>query len=414
MSRLLALLAAAILLALQSPVQAWAQTATPDLRGLARVDAAASSVADDRRGATLTLALSQGVPWRLFLLDDPRRLVLDFREIDWSGLDAAALGSAAAISEIHFGQYRPGWSRMVLALSEPFSVDSAEMQINPESGAAVLDVSLTPVTAETFADRAGAPRDPRWDLPEPAAVPERPKAKPDWAPTVVVIDPGHGGIDPGAEEGGEVEKDLMLGFARELRDILRRTGRFEVILTRDEDVFVSLERRISIAHEVGAEVFLSLHADVLTQGHARGATVYTLSDDASDAASALLAQRHDRSDILAGVDLSGADDQVTDILLDLARLENQPRSKKLAQSIVAGMKESAGTVNRKPVRSAGFSVLKAADIPSVLIELGFMSSRKDLENLQDPNWRALMAAGIRDGLMAWLIEDKATRALMRQ
>nr|WP_239113378.1 N-acetylmuramoyl-L-alanine amidase [Shimia biformata] len=385
-----------------------------ELRALARVDAAESSLTDRKASVTLDLALSQGVPWRLFTLDDPRRLVLDFREVDWSGLTAEGLGSSAHIGDLRFGQYRPGWSRMVLALNTPLIVDTAEMRTDATSGAARLVVALARSDATTFAATTGAPRDPRWDLPEPAKTADPKAAKPDWAPIHVVLDPGHGGIDPGAEQGDVIEKDMMLRFARELRDMLRRSGRFEVTLTRDEDEFVSLERRISIAHEVGADVFISLHADSIQQGRARGATVYTLAQEASDKASAYLAERHDRADILAGVDLNGTDDQVTDILLDLARLENQPRSQKLAKALVQGMRDNAGSVNRKPIRSAGFSVLKAADIPSVLVELGFMSSQKDLDNLRDPNWRALMAAGIRDGLLAWLSEDKATRALMRQ
>jgi len=122
----------------------------------------------------------------------------------------------------------------------------------------------------------------------------------------------------------------MLQFAREVRDSLRRAGGFDVILTRDGDHFVSLERRVSLAHDAGADVFISLHADALQQGHARGATVYTLSDEASDAASAILAERHDRDDILAGIDLSGTDDEVADVLLDLARLETRPRTALLA------------------------------------------------------------------------------------
>ncbi len=240
------------------------------------------------------------------------------------------------------------------------------------------------------------------------------KERPDWAPIIVVLDPGHGGIDPGAEKGGAQEKELMLRFAREIRDTLRRTGGFEVVLTRDDDVFVSLERRVSIAHESGADVFISLHADSLQQGHATGATVYTLSEDATDAASTILAERHDRADILAGIDLTGADDRVTDVLLDLARLEVQPRTQLLAATLVSSMKEASGLLNKKPLRQAGFSVLKAADIPSVLIEVGFLSSKKDLERLQDPNWRAVMAGGIRDGLLRWRNEDKVLRDLVRQ
>lgn len=406
MSRLFALLAA---LFLNSTAMA------QDFSGLARIDANKSQLSDARRGGvSLELALSQGVPWRIFQLDDPRRLVLDFREVDWRGFDGAELGQAKGVSDLRYGQFRPGWSRMVLDLAEPLNIDKAGLRVNEVDGSAILDVQLVLVEPAAFTARSGAPHDPRWDLPEPAAVKPTQEAQPDWAPIVVVLDPGHGGIDPGAEREGAQEKDLMLRFAREIRDTLRRTGGFEVILTRDEDVFVSLPRRVSIAHEVGADVFISLHADSLQQGRATGATVYTLSDEASDKASTTLAERHDRADILAGIDLTGSDDRVADVLLDLARMETRPRTKLLAATLVQSMQDASGTLNTKPLRQAGFSVLKAADIPSVLIEVGFMSSEADWERLNDPNWRALMAGGIRDGLLKWRNEDKVLRDLVRQ
>ena len=406
MSRLLAILAAIFLTS-----AALAQ----DFSGLARIDASKSQLSDARRGGvSLELALSQGVPWRIFQLDDPRRLVLDFREVDWRGFDGDKLGQAKGVADLRYGQFRPGWSRMVLDLTEPLNIDKAGLRVNEVDGSAVLEVQLILAEPAAYKARSGAPYDPRWDLPEPAAVKSAQKAQPDWAPIVVVLDPGHGGIDPGAEREGAQEKDLMLRFAREIRDTLRRTGGFEVILTRDEDTFVSLPRRVSIAHEVEADVFISLHADSLQQGGASGATVYTLSDEASDKASTTLAERHDRADILAGIDLTGADDRVADVLLDLARMETQPRTSLLASILVQSMQDASGTLNTKPLRQAGFSVLKAADIPSVLIEVGFMSSEADWERLNDPNWRAIMAGGIRDGLLKWRNEDKVLRDLVRQ
>ena len=186
------------------------------------------------------------------------------------------------------------------------------------------------------------------------------------------------------------------------------------VILRDGDYFVSLERRIALAHQAGADLFVSLHADSLSEGLAHGATVHVLSPEASDVASAKLAERHDRSDLLAGVDLSDADDRVTGILLDLARQETQPRSDALARALVEGMANQGGPMNRRPLRSAGFSVLKAADIPSVLIEVGFLTSPRDLKNLRDPEWRAKMTRGILNGLVAWREEDAARRALVRQ
>ena len=272
---------------------------------------------------------------------------------------------------------------------------------------------LVPVDAESFAESAGAPRDTRWDLPEPAMVEVQPERGPD-APLRVMLDPGHGGIDPGAEKGGLSEKTLMLTFARELREVLVRAGGFDVLLTRDDDRFVSLERRVALAQRSGADVFVSLHADSLSEGMAHGATVYILSEDASDVASAKLAERHDRSDLLSGVDLTESDDVVTDVLLDLARTETRPRTDALARDLVTGMAQTGGPMNRRPLRSAAFSVLKSADIPSVLIEIGFLSSPRDLKNLSNPAWRLQIAEGIRAGLQVWRQDDLARRPLVRQ
>ncbi len=391
---------------------AWAQ----GFSGLARIDPAASRISDlGKNGVGIDLALSQGVPYRLFTLDNPPRLVLDFQEVDWSGLETETFLATTRVGQVHFGGYVPGWSRMVIGLNGPMLVQTSEMTVDQVQGSARLGLALMPMDGEAFAAAAGAPYDARWDLPAPAKV-GTPTARPADAPVIVVLDPGHGGIDPGAEQGEIVEKDLMLQFARELREILLRKGGFEVVLTRDGDHFISLEARISVAHNAGAgaDVFISLHADSLAEGLAHGATVHVLSREASDIASAKLAERHDRSDILSGVDLSDADDSVTAVLLDLARQETQPRTDALATALVEAMAQTGGPMNRRPLRAAAFSVLKAADIPSVLIELGFLSSPRDLKNLSDDDWRAGMALGIANGLEAWRAQDLATRPLVRQ
>lgn len=386
-----------------------------EFSGLARLNAEGSAIVDARKGGVqIDLGLSQGVPWRVFTLDEPRRLVIDFREVDWSSADTAELLQSKRIDAIRVGGFRPGWSRLVADLASPMSVGSAEMRIDETTGNAHLQLKLIATDQDAFAQSSGTPKDPRWDLPAPAAVAATNSEKPDWAPTVVVLDPGHGGVDPGAERGHVQEKELMLTLSREIRDTLRRAGGFEVVLTRDEDSFVSLEGRVAKAHEVEADIFISLHADILKQGQASGATVYTLSKDASDAASQYLAERHDRSALLAGIDLSGTDDVIANVLLDLVRQETTPRTERLAQAMVLGMQGTLGELNSKPYRRAGFSVLKAADIPSVLIEVGFMSSDRDLQNLKDPAWRQRLAEGVRDGLQAWVIADKAARDLVRQ
>lgn len=383
-----------------------------DLSGLARVETGHSLISDAWGGGLrVELALTQGVPYRAYVLDDPRRLVLDFREVDWTGVSRDVLLNADRASDVRFGAFRPGWSRMVVDLAGPLVPDSIEMKVDSQSGKARLRVDLREVDAEAFAAGAGAPHDPRWDLPPPAQVAKR-LTRGD-GPLVVVLDPGHGGIDPGAEREGHSEKDLMLRFARELKEVLVRSGRFQVVLTREDDSFVSLERRIAIAHESGAHVFISLHADALAEGRARGATVHLLRESASDEASQQLAERHDRDDILSGVDLRGQDDEVAGILMDLARQETQPRAERLARQLIKGFKAVKVPVNSRSVRYASFSVLKSADIPSVLLEVGFMSSERDLKNLTNANWRLETAVAIRDSLRKWMDEDTKLKALVR-
>ncbi len=403
--RFLPLLAA--LYAFSHPV--WAQ----ELTALARVDPGPSKVSDGWfGGTTLELHLSQGVPFRVFLLDNPARLVVDFREADWTGVKTSdLLAEPGNVSDLRFGPFQPGWSRLVADLSEPMLPREIGMPVDAGSGKATLEIRLEAVDVAQFAAAAGAPVDPAWTL--ALAAPPKPAAPAGDDRFLVVLDPGHGGIDPGAQRDGVSEKDLMLSFAQTLRDTLMRDG-IDVLMTRETDMFVALETRVAIAHQAQGDLFISLHADVLEQGGAKGATVYTLSEDASDTATEHLAARHNRSDIIAGADLTGSDDQVAGILLDLARQETEPRSVAAARTLVEGMKAAGGPMNRRPLRNAGFSVLKSADIPSVLIEVGFLSSERDLNNLRDPVWRAVMVSGIADAIKVWRDEDAALKPLIRK
>ncbi len=400
------------LLSLMSVLWLVPHAMSQELSALARVDPAASSIEDGWFGRSdITLRLSQGVPYRVFTLDAPARLVVDFREVDFQGVTAdGLLAEAGRVAAVRFGAFQPGWSRMVLDLAEPMLPREIGMAVEPDTGRATLGVMLKTVDEDEFAAAAGAPDDPNWApafLSAPAPAPSREDG------FTVVLDPGHGGIDPGAERDGVNEKELMLSFGRTLADILRRAG-VDVVLTRDEDVFVALQTRVAIAHRVQADLFVSLHADSLSQGGAKGATVYVLSEEASDAATAHLAARHNRSDIIAGADLTGSDDQVAQVLLDLARQETEPRSAALAQELIGGMDAAGGPMNRRPLRKAGFSVLKSADIPSALVEIGFLSSKRDLQNLSDPIWRRGMAEGMARGILAWRDADAARAALVRQ
>ncbi|MGV8952019.1 MAG: N-acetylmuramoyl-L-alanine amidase [Cypionkella sp.] len=380
-----------------------------ELSALARFDPAQSRIADTGQGLDLQLSISQAVPWRVRLMQDPMRLIVDFREVDWSGLAKMPVNSERVV-DLRAGVFRPGWSRLVVELSAPMVVAQSEMRTGANAlGASEVRLHLIPATPQDFAAKAALPEPAAWALPQPVAL--APQQEAGTGPLKVVLDPGHGGIDPGAEREGKSEAALVLTFARELKEVLLRDGDFEVILTRDSDVFVPLEERISIARAVGAHVFISLHADALSEGEAVGATVYTLSKDANDEASAALAERHDRDDLLAGVDLRQQDDLVAEVLLDMARAETSPRIARLADALVAAIKANKLKMHRNPHQEASFSVLKSADIPSILVELGFLSSHADLMRLEDAKWRQSMAEALRDGLKTWAKQDKTLRSL---
>lgn len=389
-----------LLLLLLMPLPAGAE----GLSALARVDPMRSALVATGQGLELRLTLTQPVPWRVRMLDGPPRLVIDTREVDWQGAQVLAMVRPAVA--MRAGSFRPGWSRLVLELDGPHRLARAEMT----TGAVPrIDIRLEPTDPASFAVEASRPDLPEWGLPDAARLEPPPAAG--AGPVTVVLDPGHGGIDPGAERDGQSEAALMLTFARELKEALVRDGRFRVVMTRDEDVFVPLETRTSIAREAQADLFLSLHADALAEGDAQGATVYTLAPEASDAASAALAERHDRDDLLAGVDLSDQDDQVAEVLMDMARTETRPRNDRLAEAVVGAIRAAEIRMHRHPRQTGGFSVLKSPDIPSVLLEVGFLSSDRDFKRLSDPDWRARLAEAVVQGIVAWTGEDRSLRAL---
>nr|WP_255599346.1 N-acetylmuramoyl-L-alanine amidase [Hasllibacter sp. MH4015] len=389
------------------PVSPHAQT----LGALARALPDGSSLTSNRRGVTLQLALSQAVPFRVFTLDEPMRVVMDFREVNFDALPGN-FNAARPVDGIAMGgSSTPGWSRLVLTLTEPLLPEIAAMETDPATGEAAITLTLVPTEPASFAEAAGAPPGVGGTLLPVVTEAPVPAAGDTF---IVMLDPGHGGIDPGALRNGFSEAELILAFARELREVMRRTGRIEVAMTRDSDVFVPLPTRVTLARAAGADLFISLHADAIAEGRAQGATVYTLSDTASDAATAALAEQHDRADLLQGVDLSGTDDEIASVLIDLARVENGPRSRAFADILVQAIDTTGLDLHAQPRGEGAFSVLKAADFPAVLLEIGFLSEGGDLENIRNPQWRARMQAAITGAVIAWAEADAAAAALRRQ
>ncbi|MEL6585835.1 MAG: N-acetylmuramoyl-L-alanine amidase [Pseudomonadota bacterium] len=379
-----------------------------DMRMLALVDRAGIVIHEGGGGRLdLTLPLSAPVPWRLFLQPDPWRFVLDTAEVDWSALDGWTPQSDV-ITGAAFGRVHPGWSRLVLDLDRPMIVTSAWLDTSGEGA----DLRISAGRGS-----AGAQMGPKvrqdWDVVRPALPAPQTRRQTGDGPLVVALDPGHGGIDPGAERGGVAEADLMLTFANELGDLLRRRGH-QVVLTRETDTFLALRGRASVARAAGADLMISLHADAVQGGGASGATVYTLSDEASDQMSKELAARHGRDDLLLGLSLAESGDEIAQVLVDLARTETGPRANGLAAAMVQAINEAGLRLHKRPRLAAAFTVLKAPDIPSVLLELGFMSDERDLANLQQRAWRARMAQALVVAVERWAATDAAEAAKLRQ
>ncbi len=361
---------------------------------IARVTDEGAEFFDDGAHVELAIGMTNPLPWRVFTLDQPARLVVDFSELQW---DAKPDINSGSIAEVNVGPHRPGWSRLVAVLTEPLVVDTAELAT--ADGTTRLKIRLVSASAEDFRQSVLIER--------PETEPFRPLKPNDNNRLLVAIDPGHGGLDPGAETDELVEAAVTLRFALQMKETLLRSGRFDVALTRSSDVFVPLEKRMTLARSAGADVFLSLHADALESdaGPASGMTVYTLSDDVTDVAALKLAERHARSDILSGVDLGSAEVDITIALLDLARRETTPRSEALASALVEGFASKSLALNSKPHRKGAFAVLKAAEIPSVLVELGFLSSAKDRKRLSSEAWLSEASVAIRLALELWADAD---------
>ena len=390
----------ALILSLLWPLAVLAQEGVPGL------DLAQSSVTQEDGDLLISLRFAAPVPYRPMLVTGPKRLVIDVKSAGDAQGELAGIQGADLFEGLRAGPLKPGWSRLVFELRGPYAIDSAVMKTT--GGGGVLDMRLKPVAAEEFLGAANA-MSALWDLPQPTTPvvdPSRPR------PLRVAIDPGHGGIDSGAVDQGLREADLMLDFARELTEKLIRAG-FEVVLTRRHDDFVGLEARMTEARASKADLLISLHADALPEGQAAGAAIFTWNSEADDRASRQLASRHDRADLVAGLDLAGTDDQIAATLMDMARADTHPRSQALAQHMSASLAQAGLALRRRPVKGAAFSVLKSPDIPSVLLELGFLTDPGDRANLIDPAWRARMATAVAAAVTSWS-EDDAARATLRR
>jgi N-acetylmuramoyl-L-alanine amidase len=337
--------------------------------------------------------LDRKIDVHVFTLADPYRVVLDIPQVTFQLPPHAGDSGRGLIKEFRFGLVMPGGSRMVFDLARPARVDKAFVVDVAAGSPARLVLDLVATDRESFL-RAVAQEEKIARSEAPPVTPP-PAISNDPRP-LVVLDPGHGGIDTGTRApNGECEKDIVLAFAKTLRDHLEKSGKYRVLLTRADDTFVALPDRVQIARQAGAALFISIHADFLPhkEGDAEGATVYTLSDRPSDPQAARVAAEENRADVIAGVNLKDEPDDVAGILLDLAQRETKTFSLQFAHKLVADLK-SATHLNKDPVRSAGFRVLRAPDVPSVLVELGYVSNKEDLQSLNSDGWRDRTADSI--------------------
>lgn len=398
------LLAFAACLVLSVAAPAWADPA-PD--PAAPVRATAARLAGDAQRTRLILDITGTIQPRAFPLADPDRLVVELPQIAFDLPGGTGRTGRGLVSAFRYGLIAPGKSRLVVDLSGPAVVDKMFVLDPVEDQPARLVIDLVSAPRQTFLTAVELGRAPAVTGSLPALLPDAgpPAAGQGLAGLpVVVIDPGHGGIDAGASApSGEQEKAITFAFARELADKLVATGRYKAVLTRTDDSFVSLADRVAVARRSGAALFISVHADTLPDPFGvRGATVYTLSDKASDAAAARYAEEENRADAISGVDLGAERGDVADILVDLTMRETKVFSAAFAKVLVDDF-ASAATLNKHPRRSAGFWVLKAPDVPSVLLELGYLSSPQDLALLTSEPWRDRATDAVRlavDGFFA--------------
>ncbi len=374
--------------------------------GAAEIIPESTSLARDGAGLTLTLSLSAPTPFKVYTLDNPRRLLVDLGDTSLDAMPAGLVANIPEISGLRYGLFQLGESRIVLDLAVPLVVQSAVA--GDGAGGAGVTIRLVPASAEEFAAQSAKGANALWRPEQLAANIAGGAGLP-----LVAIDAGHGGPDNGAEQGGAFEKDIVLQVAQRLRDVLLEDGRFRAVLTRESDIFIPLGERVEIARRAGADVFVSLHADVVTLGRARGTTVFSISEAGADQQAVTIATLENRADLVAGYSVEGEDDQIAQVLLQLAHRQTDALSNRFADI----MAETLWFQNDSEIKSrrmaAGFRVLRAPDIPSVLVELGFMSDKTDLENLQNPDWQLAMAENLRDGLAIWLREAPEMRGLLR-
>ncbi len=354
------------------------------------------AIGGDAARTVFSLELGSPTDYGTRSLANPPRVILDLPETEFRLADGAGRAGKGLITAFRFGLIEAGKSRVVIDTAGPVRVERAELSLGEAGEAFRLEIELVSTTAGELAaaELAEAALNLKPTFPEPKPVP---RTDPPERP-VIVVDAGHGGIDSGASGSKIAEKDLVLAVALRIERTLRETRGYDVIMTRTKDVFVSLDERVDVARRHAADLFVSVHADSLARREAartvRGATVYTLADQASDELTRQVADKENAVDLLAGLPMSRvADDQVRDILIDLMRRETLSFASQFRESLLSELRGGV-LLSRDPRRSGPFKVLKQPSSPAVLVELGYISNAEDERIMMKPEWQARVASSV--------------------
>jgi N-acetylmuramoyl-L-alanine amidase len=380
----------------------------------------------DANQTSFALEITKDVPYRVFVLNNPPRMVIDLPKMEWHGpLNKGDRNGT--IKSYRRGTYQNDTLRIVIDLSRPAILSSSEKLAASQNHPWNYIFTLKPVDAVTFqkainkvitgngapstatngaVEKGAAAIVKKQEEKSEAVAEEKPTPEPKSKPTqiasttikkpLIVIDAGHGGVDPGARAtNGIYEKNITLATAKEVKRLLEESGKYRVKLTRDTDIYIKLPDRVRIARQAGADMFISLHADTISRPNVMGSSVYTLSDKASDEQTAKLADRENAVDTLVNVDVGKVDADVADILIDLVTRDTMNQSKVLADTVVGTFKNNGiHTLPITPHRSAGFAVLKSPDIPSILIEMGYLSNQQEADQLASASYRTKLAGAV--------------------